>query len=101
MHPRLQPGEADRRSVRVRGGADATLVDYSRISLRVASPMRLSPGRRCTIVWPRLTGSPCVEGVVIRSCVGRVVPEQPVIYEAVVAFLAPWHVPWERPSRSE
>lgn len=76
------------------------LVDCSSGGLRIASHLRLSPGRRCTIVWPLLRGCPVVEGVVARSWVGKVVCDRPVVYEAGIALEAPGGLPWEQATRS-
>jgi hypothetical protein len=74
------------RDARIRAGKEARIIDCSPAGVRLASLMRLMPGRRCTVTWPGVEGAPSASGVIVRSCVGRLDTQSGIEYQAAIGF---------------
>lgn len=82
---RWTPEKSALADVRIRAGAPAEVIDCSMAGIRLATSMRLMPGRRCTLAWPSAEGRPSVAGAVVRCDVGRLAAEG-VRYHAAIQF---------------
>lgn len=86
---RARPATPELQQVRIRAGPEATVLDYSEGGVRLASTMRLLPGRACTLSWTGIPGAPSTSGPIVRSTVGRIDATRGVLYHAAVAFAQP------------
>ena len=76
-------------AARIRPGSEAQVLNCSTCGLFVSTPMRLLPGRRCTVAWPAMRGTPAVTGAVVRSEVGKLDAKAGVSYHAAVQIDGP------------
>jgi hypothetical protein len=88
-HRRWTPNRPELTGVRIRAGSDAVVLNCSPQGAKLATLMRLLPGRPCVLAWPAMDGTHPVSGLVIRCGVGKLDATHGVWYHAAVRFDGP------------
>jgi hypothetical protein len=95
-------GDALSRTVRVRlrAGAEARVVNASRLGALIESASRLLPGHRCTVQWQGTGRTSVVPGRIVRSEVARLEADH-VAYHGAIEFERTLEDTWEASTRNE